>query len=122
MTDDVIPIERKKFDFSEDSAAEEIRELSDEMKRNLGFMIDVVQKGEWVEGNFKWRKDIGNGVIQIKADDENGKNTGRAFMAVKFEDCVYLLHSFKKLQQKTPKENVEIAQKRYKRLKERLGK
>lgn len=110
----------KKFAFASQASKSEVMALSETIRRNLGFVIHQVQNGLH-PAKTSWRNDIGDGVIQIEVKDENNKNTGRAFLAVKVGDTIYLLHSFKKLSKSTPPKSEKIAKKRFEALKEDLG-
>jgi phage-related protein len=53
---------------------------------------------------------VGKGVQEIRIRTENAY---RIFYVAKFEECVYVLHTFQKKTQKTAKGDIELGQKRY---------
>lgn len=110
--------ERKQIGWVGNSK-KEILELDAITRKHFGFQLNAIQCGE-TPADFKHMQTIGSGVYEIRVDDENGKNTGRCFYVTKFENTVFILHCFKKLQNKTPKKNIELGQKRYKMLIEEL--
>lgn len=102
------------------AALRELRNLDDTSKRNIGFQLYALQKGETPQ-DFKPMKTVGAGVYEIRVKDEENKNTGRCFYIAKFDHQIHVLHCFKKKSQKTPRENIEIGKKRYAELIQNLS-
>jgi phage-related protein len=69
-----------------------------------------VQKGE-EPNDWKPMATVGKGVREIRVRDETGAY--RAIYLATLPDAVHVYHAFKKTTQKTPKQDLEIAQKRY---------
>jgi len=57
---------------------------------------------------------IGAGVKEIRITDQNG--AFRIIYVAKFKDAIYVLYCFQKKTQKTNKQDIDIASKRYKTL------
>lgn len=53
---------------------------------------------------------VGQGVFEVRI---RTAVEHRIFYVAKFEDAVYVLHSFEKKSRKTPKRDVELGRKRY---------
>ena len=65
----------------------------------------------------KWLTSIGSGVQEIRISYD--KEAYRAIYVARLGDCVYVLHAFHKKARKgieTPKDDLELATKRYKDL------
>ena len=65
----------------------------------------------------KWLTDIGPGVQEIRIPYD--KEAYRVIYVARLADCVYVLHAFHKKAKKgiaTPKEEIDLASKRYKEL------
>ncbi len=60
-------------------------------------------------------KSIGAGVFELKEQDQRGWY--RVIYTLQVKDKIYLLHCFKKQSAKTPKTDLELAQKRLKQIK-----
>jgi phage-related protein len=99
------------------SALADLRAFPDEARREAGFQIDRVQRGRDPE-DWKPMKTIGAGVREIRI-----RSADRAFRVVyvaKFADAVFVLHCFQKKSQKTAREDVDLAARRYKALMKEL--
>lgn len=59
---------------------------------------------------------VGAGVREVRLRDASGAY--RVLYVVKLEDAIYVLHCFKKTTRATPKQDVELAAKRYRELAE----
>ena len=95
------------------SAASDLRAVSRNVRRRLGFDLHRLQAGE---EPMDWRPmgDIGPGVGELRARDETGAY--RAFYVAKFPEAIYVLHCFEKKTQKTAQLDIELGRKRYKAL------
>ena len=92
-------------------------QVPDEIKKRLGFQLKKVQLG-YKPDDFKPMPGVGKGVLEIRVQDENGGNTGRCFYIAKFEEAIWVLHSFVKKTQKTSQRNIKIGQQRLKQVQE----
>lgn len=115
----MVAVQMKQLQFVNSSAQEETRELPLAIRKAIGFQLDRVQRGE-MPTDFKPMPTVGSGVYEIRVDDENGGNTGRCFYIAKFEETIWVLHSFVKKTPKTPIRNIQIGVTRYKELEQRL--
>ena len=101
------------------NALKELRDLPEDIKREIGFDLRLLQKG--VEPrDFKPMSTVGKGVLEIRVRDGEGRNVGRCFYVVNRGDKVIVLHSFVKKSQKTPKAEIEKGQVRYKTMEQVL--
>lgn len=56
---------------------------------------------------------VGNGAYEVRIQIEGA---WRAIYVAKFEAAIYVLHAFQKKTQKTRKDDIELAKKRYKQI------
>ncbi len=76
-----------------------------------GFQLRKVQLGSSPD-DFKPMPDIGAGVTEIIVNTADGWY--RVIYVAKFEEAVYVLHSFQKKTNKTSQTDVDTAKRRYK--------
>src|SRR5580658_7129214 len=89
-----------------------LRELPEEVKDEIGFALERVQRGKMPE-NAKPLKGIAPGVLEIVSDFRG--DTFRAVYTVRFPKAVYVLHVFQKKSKRgiaTPKHEMELVKKR----------
>jgi phage-related protein len=94
---------------------EVLRELPEEVKDEIGFALERVQRGKMPE-NAKPLKGIAPGVLEIS--DFRG-DTFRAVYTVRFPKAVYVLHVFQKKSKRgiaTPRHEMELVEKRLARV------
>ena len=76
-------------------------------RREAGYQLHRIQEGleplDWKPMNS-----IGSGVREVRINCEGAY---RVVYVAKYEDCVYVLHSFRKKSQKTRKSDIDIAKK-----------
>ena len=89
---------------------ERLLEFPVETKKNAGFELGKVQNGE-DPTDYKRIPDWGAGVIEIRLEEDN--NEYRVVYVAKFEEAIYVLHSFQKKSQQTSKQDVAIIKARY---------
>ena len=90
------------------SSREDIRALSREVRRELGFDLRLVQQGE-MPRNWKPMTSIGAGVIEIRV------RVGGAFRLMyvaKHAEGIYVLHVFQKKSRKTAELDLAVARMR----------
>jgi len=92
------------------SSRDDLRAFPDEAKRNAGYQLRKVQKGEQPDA-FKPMVEIGTGVYEIIVDAAGG--WFRVMYVAKFEEAVYVLHSFQKKTNKTSQGDKYVAKRRY---------
>jgi phage-related protein len=91
---------------------EVIRELPDEVKSEIGFALERVQRGK-MPVNAKPLKGIAPGVLEIVSDFKG--DTFRAVYTVRFPRAVYVLHVFQKKSKRgiaTPKREIDLVKRR----------
>lgn len=99
----------KPLKFLGDSQ-ERLRKLPTKPRRDLGYNLNRVQHG--IEpADWRPMPDVGSGVIELRERDAFG--IYRVFYVAKFADAVYVLHTFTKKTQKTPKADIRIGRARY---------
>ena len=76
----------------------------------MGYQLDKVQNG-FNPADWKPMSSIGKGVREIRVKDQTGAY--RVIYVAKLEDTVYVLAAFQKKQQKTPKQEIDKAKRRY---------
>jgi phage-related protein len=79
-------------------------------RRLAGYELRKLQRGEPPDD---WRPfpEVGPGVNEIRLDSPDG--WFRVMYVAKFEEAIYVLHSFQKSTRKTARNDVEIAKTRY---------
>lgn len=92
------------------SSFDDLRAFPDDAKRNAGYQLRKVQKGEQPDV-FKPMAEIGAGVYEIIVDTAAG--WFRVMYVAKFEETVYVLHSFQKKTNKTSRGDKDVAKRRY---------
>jgi phage-related protein len=96
-----------------DSSQKDLREMPAVAWHALGVGLLIVQYG----GEPKdWRAmpTVGAGAAEIRYQDENG--AFRVVYVARLKDAIYVLHAFQKKTQKTPKSDIELAARRYRKL------
>jgi phage-related protein len=94
------------------AAKKDLMEFPDDARRQAGFELRSIQQGDF-PSDFKPMSTVGKGVeeIRIRTDDAY-----RIFYVAKFEEAVYVLHSFQKKTQKTSHSDIELGKQRYKQM------
>jgi phage-related protein len=91
-----------------DSLAQ-LRAAPPAIRSDAGYQLDLVQRGE-TPLDFKPMPDVGAGVMEIRL---HGSSEFRVFYVARFEEAVYVLHSFVKKTQATRKADIELGKARY---------
>src|SRR5271168_3131163 len=89
-----------------------LRELAEEVKDEIGFALERVQRGKMPE-NAKPLTGIAPGVLEIVSDLRG--DTLRAVYTGRFPKAVYVLHVFQKKSKRgiaTPKHEIELVERR----------
>lgn len=101
------------------SSLDDLREFPETARIQAGQELRKLQRGENPDD---WRPfpEVGAGVNEIRIDCADG--WFRVMYVAKFEEAIYVLHSFQKATRKTSKQDVEIAEARYRAVvRERTG-
>ena len=69
-----------------------IKGYSDNVRQQIGYNLDKIQKGK-APVDWKPMNSVGQGVKEIRIHE---KNEYRVFYVTKFEEIIYVLHSFVK--------------------------
>lgn len=93
------------------SALDDVRAFPEDAKKVAGFQLRKVQQGANPD-EFKQMPEIGAGVNEVIVDTADG--WFRVMYVAKFEEAVYVLHSFQKKTNKTSQSDKDIAKRRYK--------
>ena len=94
------------------SSLDDLRDFPTEARRESGFELDAVQRG-LMPSDFKPMLEIGAGTYEIRI---HVLGEWRVIYVAKFDDAVYVLHAFQKKTQKTHKEDIELATRRYRQI------
>jgi phage-related protein len=96
------------------SSLSDLREFPAEVRRAAGFELWQVQCG-LMPSDFKPLLGVGPGAYEIRVHVEG---EWRVIYVAKFSDSIYVLHAFQKKTRKTRKEDLELAHRRYRQIKE----
>ena len=94
------------------SSQDDIRDFPAEARRAVGFELHAVQSG-LMPSDFKPMLNVGLGAYEIRV---HVQGEWRVIYVAKFDNAVYVLHAFQKKTQKTRKEDIDLAAKRYKQI------
>ncbi len=94
------------------SSLDDLRNFPEEGRKAAGFELFAVQRG-LEPSDWKSMPSIGRGVKEIRI---HILGEWRVVYVAKFEDAVYVLHSFQKKSRKTNQHDIEIVRKRYKQI------
>lgn len=102
------------FEFISAASLKEFQNFPDDIKQIFGYALDEVQRGlqpsiqhKHLKG-YKW-----SGVYELI---ENGSPAYRTIYCAKFNDTVYILHSFEKTTNGTDHHAMSVALERYKNI------
>jgi phage-related protein len=95
------------------SSRDDLRDFPLTARREAGYQLDQVQHGHEPD-DWKPMPSIGPGVQEIRIRDAAG--AFRVVYIAKFPEAVYVLHCFQKKTQQTRKQDLELAQTRYREL------
>lgn len=96
------------------SSLDDLKNFPAEARREAGFDLDAVQRG-LMPSDFKPMLAVGAGAYEIRV---RVLGEWRIIYVAKFERAVYVLHAFQKKTQKTRKEDIELAARRYRLVEE----
>jgi len=86
-----------------------LRAAPADIRSEAGYQLDLAQRGE-APADFRPMPDVGAGVMEIRI---HGDSESRVFYVARFEEAVYVLHSFVKKTQATRKADIELGKARY---------
>jgi phage-related protein len=93
------------------SSREDLRAFPREARREIGYQLEHVQEG--VEPD-DWRpmSAVGSGVREIRVQESSG--AFRCIYLAKRQEGIYVLHCFQKKTQKTGRQDLDLAERRFK--------
>lgn len=94
------------------SSLDDLRNFPDEVRRETGFQLDAIQRG-LMPTDFKPMLNVGAGCYEIRV---HVQGEWRVIYVAKFNDAIYVLHAFQKKTQRTRKEDIDLAAKRYRQI------
>jgi len=94
------------------SSLDDIKNFPAEARQDAGFELDAIQRG-LMPSDFKPMLAVGPGAYEIRV---HALGEWRVIYVAKFADAVYVLHAFQKKTQKTRKEDIELAARRYRQI------
>ena len=94
------------------SSIDDLRDFPLEARREAGFELDAVRRG-LMPSDFKPMLNAGAGAYEIRL---HVLGEWRLIYVAKFDNAVYVLHAFQKKTQKTRKEDIELAARRYRQI------
>ncbi len=94
------------------SSLDDLRSFPAEARRQAGFELYALQRG-FDPSDWKPMNTVGSGVREIRI---RVLGEWRIIYVAKFADAVYVLHAFQKKTQKTRRNDIEIARRRYRQL------
>lgn len=94
-------------------ALDELRAFPQAVRQDAGYQLHRVQTGDQPT-DFKPMPGIGKGVEELRVRDATGAY--RVIYTARLDDAVYVLHAFQKKAQRTPRVNIELAQKRFRQM------
>ena len=98
------------------SSRSDIRRFPQDIREDMGYQIYRVQCG-FDPSNWKPMRSVGSGVRELRV--RGADNHYRCLYITTIGDTVYVLHVFMKQSEKTPKSDIEIAQKRLSQIRRR---
>jgi phage-related protein len=96
------------------SSLDDLRDFPAEARRQAGFELYAIQRGD-EPSDWKPMREVGPGVreIRIRVLEE-----WRVLYVTRFADAIYVLHAFQKKTQKTSRQDIELARRRYSQIEE----
>lgn len=92
------------------SSLEDLRDFPTDARREAGYRLDQVQRGEEPE-DWKPMRTVGQGVREIRIHEESG--AFRVIYLASRPDGIYVLHCFRKKTQKISRRDVQLAMQRF---------
>jgi phage-related protein len=96
------------------SSLNDLQDFPAEVRREAGFELDAVQRG-LMPSDFKPMLNVGSGVYEIRL---HVLGEWRVMYVAKKADAIYVLHAFQKKTQKTRREDIALAARRYQQIEE----
>jgi phage-related protein len=94
------------------SSLDDIRDFPAEARRQAGFELDGIQRG-FDPSDWTPMPNIGSGVREIRI---HVLGEWRVIYVARLAEAVYVLHAFQKKSQKTRREDIDLARRRYRQI------
>ncbi|HEY6874664.1 MAG TPA: type II toxin-antitoxin system RelE/ParE family toxin [Geobacteraceae bacterium] len=94
------------------SSLDDMRDFPADARRQAGFELDAVQRG-LEPSDWKPMTSVGTGVREIRI---HVLGEWRVIYVAKVADAIYVLHAFQKKTQRTRREDIELARRRYRQI------
>lgn len=94
------------------SSLDDLRDFPAEARRQVGFELYAVQRG-LEPSDWRPMPEVGPGVREIRV---HVLGEWRVLYVARIAEAIYVLHAFRKKTQKTRREDVELAQQRYRQI------
>ena len=94
------------------SSLDDMRDFPADARRQAGFELDAVQRG-LEPADWKPMTSVGIGVREIRI---HVLGEWRVIYVAKLADAIYVLHAFQKKTQRTRREDIELARRRYRQI------
>jgi len=94
------------------SSLDDMRDFPADARRQAGFELDAVQRG-LEPSDWKPMTGVGIGVREIRI---HVLGEWRVIYVAKLADAIYVLHAFQKKTQRTRREDIELARRRYRQI------
>ena len=94
------------------SSLDDLKNFPADARREAGFELDTVQHG-LMPSDFKPILSVGSGAYEIRL---HILGEWRVIYVAKLANAVYVLHAFQKKTQKTRREDIELAARRYQQI------
>src|SRR3989344_7151875 len=85
------------------------KEYRDMVRQEIGYNLDKIQRGR-EPSDWKSMNSVGQGVKELRVHEENEY---RVLYVAKFEEAIYILHSFIKKTEQTSQKDIALGKKRY---------
>lgn len=94
------------------SSLDDLKDFPAEARREAGFELDAVQRG-LMPSDFKPMLSVGAGAYEIRL---HVLGEWRVIYVAKRADAIYVLHAFHKKTQRTRREDIDLAARRYQQI------
>jgi phage-related protein len=94
------------------TSLDDMRDFPADARRQAGFELDAVQRG-LEPSDWKPMTSVGIGVREIRI---HVLGEWRVIYVAKLADAIYVLHAFQKKTQRTRREDIELARRRYRQI------
>jgi phage-related protein len=94
------------------SSLDDLKDFPAEVRRAAGFQLSFVQQG-LTPSDWKTISGVGSGALEIRI---HVLGEWRIIYVAKFDEAIYVLHTFQKKTRKTEAKEIELARKRYREI------